>query len=97
MQQHNEIKMMAALKSSVSREELDLIPAAIYQIKEQRLKEQQQLQQERDQQNRIYKKDSFINYGRGIYNCKTQTPKWVDLKTFVSNGVKPQKKYKFYD
>lgn len=97
MQQHNEIKMMAALKSSVSREDLDLIPAAIYQIKEQRKKELQLQNEERERSKQIYKKNTLLSYGRGIYNCKTQQPKWVTMELIETNGVKSPKKYKYYD
>ena len=97
MQQHNEIKMMTALKSSVSREELDLIPVAIHQIKEQRKKELQRINEERERSKQIYKKNTLLSYGRGIYNCKTQQPKWTDMETFENNVMKPKKIYKYYD
>jgi len=97
MQQHNEIKMMTALKSSVSREDLDLIPVAIHQLKEQRQRERDRLNEERERSKQIYKKNTLLSYGRGIYNCKTQQPKWTDMETFENNGMKPKKIYKYYD
>ncbi|MFL2525487.1 MAG: hypothetical protein ACJ0Q7_03215 [Pelagibacteraceae bacterium] len=64
MEQHNQIKMMTALKSSVSREDLDLIPAAINKVKEERLKKHRQSIEE----NRLKKSsnEKFKNYGCGF-------------------------------
>lgn len=95
MQQHNELKMMTALKSSVSREDLDLIPAAINKIKEDRFKTKQRLIAE--QEHNRSRNNPYKNYGRGVYNAKAQQPRWVDMETFETNGVKPPKKYKYYD
>lgn len=97
MQQHNELKMMTALKSSLSQDEIDLIPLAVHQLKEQRQKERQQFREERERSQLIYKKNTLLNYGRGIYNCKTQTPNWRDMEYIENNGMKPKKKYKYYD
>ena len=88
---------MTALKSSVSREDLDLLPAALFSIKEQRKKELQRINEERERSKQIYKKNTLLSYGRGIYNCKTQQPKWTDMETFENNGMKPKKIYKYYD
>lgn len=91
-QRHNEIKMLAALKSNVDPDEAALIPAAIHSIREDRKKQLATLQSQRRTNTMNYK-----NYGRGVYNCKKQMPKWVDYETYETNNVKPPKKYKYYD
>jgi|TARA_E500000318_G_scaffold63198_1_gene58536 hypothetical protein len=89
MEQHNQIKMMTALKSSVSREDLDLIPAAINKVKEERLKKHRQSIEE----NRLKKSsnEKFKNYGCGIYNAKTQQPKWVEWDIFDGSRKRNKK------
>ena len=66
---HNEIKMLAALKSSVSPDELDLLPAALHKLKEDRTKEKEKWREERVTRNLDR---PYTNYGRGVYNCKKQ-------------------------
>jgi len=96
MKQHNELKMIAKLQRSVSQEDVELIPAAIHHIRQERQKELERFRQEQQQRNTLYKPGTFRSYGQGIYNCKKQPYRWVDWDTFRSNG-KSKKKYQYYD
>ena len=81
--QHNEVKMLAKLKSTVDPETLDLIPEAIEIAKQKK-------------QDRIRETIKSVNtpirkYSDGIYNTKFATPTWRSL-----NREKRTKNFSYY-
>ena len=71
-QQHNEIKMLARLKGKVSEEVINEITPATIKLAQEKLYQ--------EKQRRFYETIKPVkNYGSGIYNAKTATPKYKPI------------------